>query len=787
MTQAPDPPRDAERQVLGAILRDPGVLESIGDLTPDDFRADPMHRHIFSAMRRVRDEGRPIDIVQVGEALHGAGMLSSVGGVAELGELVDAVGTLVGVEWYATRIREHAERQRVVDEATTLLALATDPKRPVDELRSRAAAMAGAAGPPKPAEAPVKRTKRRATGGPRRPDDLRASVAIDGDLEDQCQVLWQTLMQRCDTNELFHAPHGLVLVRPDVTSDRPRLEMASVGTASLRAYIGERVTCTSPETGPKPVSPSRDLVEYMAHRIPDTVRVLRHLYRYPVWVGEPPRLVSRGYDQPSATLVDSGRAGEVVAGGDASQGVEVLRDLLQDFPFESAADFAGALAMALTIVLRPVIDGPTPLFNVTAPTVGSGKSMLVEVLVAITTGAAPDAMTEGKDEDEWRKRIMAALLQRSPVIFVDNVHAKLNSATLAATLTARWFTDRRLNTNDQQLRAPNDATWIATGNNTRYSDDLARRVVEVRLVPDAEEPWKRTGFCHNLPADAYSRRLELLGAIHAMVAAWVEAGCPLGKAKMASFERWARVVGGVLDVAGVDGFLAGQERIWERSETSEVGEWTELFDAWWEKWGPTERTATEVTQLASQLEILGDVRGDKSPSSQAKKMGHALKRVIGRYFGARRLAARTDTHSKRQLWRLEERPRMSELSGSAGMLEGDTRRLSGDFKEEPRNLTDGDNTDKRPLRVSAGFAPQSYACARAPSRAHEEVPGKKPAEARKTPQGDVLQSSSGAEGLSTNPAKNPAKNPAEASRRAEKDAGRPDEDDWQDFFPEDEL
>ena len=54
-------------------------------------------------------------------------------------------------------------------------------------------------------------------------------------------------------------------------------------------------------------------------------------------------------------------------------------------------------------------------------------------------------MTEGRDEEEWRKRIMAKLVSDNTVILIDNVRRRLESSALSAALTAfPVFEDRRL-------------------------------------------------------------------------------------------------------------------------------------------------------------------------------------------------------------------------------------------------------------------------------------------------------------------------------------------------------
>src|SRR3712207_8294493 len=52
--------------------------------------------------------------------------------------------------------------------------------------------------------------------------------------------------------------------------------------------------------------------------------------------------------------------------------------------------------------------------------------------------------TEGRDEDEWRKRITAKLATGSPVLLIDNLRRPLDSAAVAAAITATRWEDRLL-------------------------------------------------------------------------------------------------------------------------------------------------------------------------------------------------------------------------------------------------------------------------------------------------------------------------------------------------------
>ena len=101
---------EAERSVLGAMLRSSEAsLLAIEALKAEDFY-DPANREIFSAMCALAASGRAIDFVTLDEELTRRGMLDGVGGSAYLVELSANVPSTANVGAYI----------RIVDEKSTL-------------------------------------------------------------------------------------------------------------------------------------------------------------------------------------------------------------------------------------------------------------------------------------------------------------------------------------------------------------------------------------------------------------------------------------------------------------------------------------------------------------------------------------------------------------------------------------------------------------------------------------------------------------------------------------------
>jgi hypothetical protein len=69
----------------------------------------------------------------------------------------------------------------------------------------------------------------------------------------------------------------------------------------------------------------------------------------------------------------------------------------------------------------------------------------------------------------------------------------------------------------------------------------------------------------------------LLGALLTLARAWVANGKPAPKVKpLGSFESWTTVVGGILENAGIDGFLANSAELYAKSD-DETPAWEGLL------------------------------------------------------------------------------------------------------------------------------------------------------------------------------------------------------------------
>ncbi len=360
----------------------------------------------------------------------------------------------------------------------------------------------------------------------------------------------------------------------------------------------------------------------------------------------------------------------------------LLDDLLGDFPFTSEAERAHALCLLLLGFVRAMVDGPTPLHLIEKPTPGTGATLMVDVIATIHTGCGASVMTEGRDDEEWRKRITAKLRQIPSLVLIDNLRAELDSAALAAALTAPFWEDRILGASEM-ARLPIRCAWVATGNNPTSSHEIARRLVRIRLDARTDQPWRRDGFRHpDLMVWVRANRAGLVAACLTLCRAWTAAGRPRGEQSIGSYEAWSATMGGILGVAGVPGFLGNLEELMEGLD-AEGGAWRAFIGMWWDRFGTAEVSVSDLLGFAQSTEAALPISA-KSDHALKVALGLAFRRLRDRSFRIGELLVHLRVgrvlHNS-QRWKLE---RGSDSAGahSTGSADGGLGAAVGDSEAE---------------------------------------------------------------------------------------------------------
>jgi replicative DNA helicase len=130
--------KEAERGVLGGILRDPDTLPDVQQiLRPENFYFDA-HQKIYQAICDLSNENQPIDLVMVYDRLKKAKQAEDVGGHAFLAELWESVPTGANVEYHARIVRDTAMIRSLIHASNEILRDSYDRTQSAEELVSQA-------------------------------------------------------------------------------------------------------------------------------------------------------------------------------------------------------------------------------------------------------------------------------------------------------------------------------------------------------------------------------------------------------------------------------------------------------------------------------------------------------------------------------------------------------------------------------------------------------------------------------------------------------------------------
>lgn len=494
-----------------------------------------------------------------------------------------------------------------------------------------------------------------------RDQSIPALDAGDLDLPKVTEAAWKAIIAANNSPSIFRhasAPArienddaGDPVVRP-LTLDRLRHHLARAANWYKLKKVGD-------ETRQVPALPPVHVSRDMLARPDPPLLVLLRIVQAPVFCPDGTLHTDAGY-HPLGRVYFAPAAGlsvPTVPENPSSADINgarqlVMEELLGDFPFVGDADRAHAVALFLLPFLRALIDGRTPLHLIEKPTPGTGAGLLVNVLAFPASGREAGVMTEGRDEDEWRKRITSQLVCGSSMIVIDNLRRRLESSAVAAAITAPIWEDRRLGSTEM-VRIPVQCAWVGTGNNPALSGEIARRTIRIRLDAKVDRPWERKDFRHpDLVSWSAEHRSDLMWAALTLGRAWLAAGRPVGRITLGMFENWARVISGVLDVAKIPGFLANRGDFYEKSD-AEGAELRAFVTVWWDQYADKEVGISDLwTLLAPEGDDPIDLPvGDGSERSQKPRLGKLLGAMRDRQFGEIRIKA-AGTRARAQLWHL---------------------------------------------------------------------------------------------------------------------------------------
>ena len=476
--------------------------------------------------------------------------------------------------------------------------------------------------------------------------DERTSVNVGGDQRQASLELLKALVDCSGGVRVFQRNQELVRVRraKDAKGGDGPLHVTPLDRRGLRRELLDvSYPYSEGAKGQVPAGLSDNLIDVVADHY-DVLPYLAGVTRSPLVLAEGTVLTDSGYHAKSGVYLDLTPDVQGIGvpdhptDADISAAVSLLRDDLfaidgtngyDGWAFASEADQTHAIAGLITPVIRASVT-KVPMLVLDGIHRGVGKGGCLDVIHRIAFGAPAPIQTAPKSDDEMDKRITAKLRASADTICLDEVQddagSRLLSNSLGAALTSEVYEGRKLGSSEM-LSLPQTASWYALGNNVEIPGDMARRVYTCRMASDRDDLETRDNFRHDLETWVPGHRSELLRAVLVLVRAWYDRGCPAAPRAFGfkSFTEWQRVIGGILHLAGIRGFLSTVLEVRESADSETVDnaehwEWVE--------------TLFPVGSRFGAHEVLAHARSEADPPPPYGKSWDELDaRKLSMYYG----------------------------------------------------------------------------------------------------------------------------------------------------------
>jgi putative DNA primase/helicase len=392
-------------------------------------------------------------------------------------------------------------------------------------------------------------------------------------------------------------------------------------------------------------APDSVAADMLAHPDPPLPR-LKRIVNHPVYTQNKILCSTPGYSKEGEIYIHNdndpfpAEVPNIPSRTDLEMAIETVREIFVDFPFASTSDKANALAILLLPFVMDLVDGPTPLHFIEAPSPGTGKTLLAFAIGNAVTGKQIATKTECRDEDEWRRTITSGLRNSPEFYLIDNVEKPLESAALTGALSSTVWEDRILG-KSETIVLPIRTVWVGTGNNPAFSNQMARRVVPIRLDAEVQKPWlegKKTYKHEPLLPWVKSFRPLIFWGILTIIQNWIAQGCPdpKGLPPFGSFEEYRRVIGGILQTAGIHGFLGNLQGFY-RSSDKETQILDHFIQCWWDSFQDNGVGVNELYPLVKNKFIPLELGKNQSEHSERSAMGKILSGLRDRRIGQYRI------------------------------------------------------------------------------------------------------------------------------------------------------
>ncbi len=476
-----------------------------------------------------------------------------------------------------------------------------------------------------------------------------------GNLPDILDALGAALAEADDLNLFVHSGR---LVRIYPASDkqmgsvhRPKgtlilhdVDAAHLAELAGRAAIHEKFDLRT-ESYRKIDCPRRVTEAYLARGHFPELRKLTGSIEAPIVTLEGKLIDRPGYDENTGlylafdTILGYRRPQMKLSQAQAKKAIDRLLKSIELFPFVADADRSAAVAAIITSLVRRALPA-APMFAVSAPSAGTGKTLLSNTAPVISTGRVASVLSLGHDEAESEKRIAGVLLAGDGAILLDNIERPLSGDLLCQVLTQSSVRLRPLG-GSGMVSVPTNSMLVATGNNLAVLGDLKRRIALIRLDAGEERPEQRK-FSRDHLEDVFANRGELITAALSIPLAYHSAGSPpIEKLyPLGGFEQWDIMVRRPLVWLGLPDPLLSSEGL--RDNDPDLDAMRQLFSSWYEAFGDTSKSVSEVVSAGMDTFV-----GSSGSDPVRPELRDALQLVCSEKPNSRRLGYWLRAHRDR--------------------------------------------------------------------------------------------------------------------------------------------
>lgn len=277
---------------------------------------------------------------------------------------------------------------------------------------------------------------------------------------------------------------------------------------SVHEWVNRYYRTVKPVKGLPSATVTDELFKSIFVKLGEGARDLKGLVNAPVALADGTVFNRRGYCEETSTYHTCAIDLSPMDVRKAKKLIEV--EVLGEFQFFSERDKAAALSLLLSMVQSPTLKD-APAYGVTSHRPGSGKTTLVDLACAISTGERAPRVSWA-EETSFGNVLFSALTSASQNLCLDNLSGRKNSDTLAGLITSRGIATRVYH-KQVQGHAPLPGVLCMTGNAVEFSDDLRSRTNLIQLQPSEQDPTTHRYARPDPIAWAIENRELLLSAI----------------------------------------------------------------------------------------------------------------------------------------------------------------------------------------------------------------------------------------------------------------------------------